>query len=173
MQNSLSIYLRNMQLFDYVAYMWLVLIFLIFILLCAALARKNPISAIFVVFFAFSSLVISPYFIKQFLDEKLRKTGVELISAKQLNFTNAIIIELNLTNESKKDFSWCQIRYNFFKKEPQTIKEKIRSIKPLYKLTKNVDIPPKSGETLYLEEFFENISYDSENELLKISTECY
>ena len=162
-----------MQLFDYVAYMWLMLIFLIFILLCAALSRKSPTTAILIVLLAFSGLVISPYFIKQFLDEKLRKTEIELISAKQLNFTNAFIVELNLKNDSKRDFSWCQISYNFFQKEPQTIKEKIKSIKPLYKLSTNVDIPPKSGETLYIEEFFENVSYDSEKELLKISVECY
>ena len=73
------------------------------------------------------------YFMPKLLDENLRTRSLELVSTKQLEYSNTLLVDLRLTNLSKKPFNYCKIGLSFYKNSGNTLHRYANELKPFLK----------------------------------------
>lgn len=169
---SFLIYINHFQMADYIGYAWLVLLFFITLFVAILLAKRKPIVAIFVIFFDLILLGIGPLGIKYVLDSYLRKTSIELTTIQQLIYSDTLIIQGNLYNIGKVDFSECHINASIHPKTDGGFLEPLQKLKPLWQTSIYVQDPPKMGEYEYFELVWEGIRL-GEDQNLSVKGECY
>lgn len=155
MQESLKLFLHELLIYDYILF-GVVLTTFILLIVIAILIRKREILSILTIFIAFSVLFggsIGGYFE---LHNYLFKHKLELIKQKKLNFTQAVVVYANLTNESKRVFNECKIIATINKADQNRYKEMILKLKPLMKMSiieSNIDINETREIKMILEPF--------------------
>ena len=78
----------------------------------------------------FLGLGFGAYFMPKLLDENLRTRSLELVSTKQLEYSNTLLVDLRLTNLSKKPFNYCKIGLSFYKNSGNTLRRYANELKP-------------------------------------------
>lgn len=170
---SLLTYFQNFELYDYLAYIWLIITFLILIFLAIIIAKKSSTLSLVVIIVALLLLSISPFFIQKKLNEVLRKTETNITSLKKLNFSPSLILETTIYNKSNKDFHICFLNTSIFKQKKQTgIKAYLNTLKPLANQSIVItEFIPQQGSLEY-QIVFDNFEYEGDfNATLK--AECY
>ncbi|NCD11172.1 MAG: DUF2393 domain-containing protein [Epsilonproteobacteria bacterium] len=168
---SLLTYFQNFELYDYLAYIWLIITFLILIFLAIIIAKKSSTISLIVIIVALLLLSISPFFIQKKLNEVLRKTETKITSLKKLNFSPSLILETTIDNKSNKDFHICFLNISVLKKQIG-IKAYLNALKPLanQSIVIREFIPQQSS--LEYQIVFDNFEYEGDfNATLK--AECY
>ena len=171
---SFLTYIKHLGLYDYLAFGWLILTFLILVILASLIARRSSVLALLTIIFSLLTLLIAPFAIKYKLNELLRQTTTEVTLVKKLSFSDSLIVEGTIQNLSKKPMSTCLILTSVFKQtENQGIKAFIASLKPIVNqsiLLKQQDFQPNGS--LDFQAVFESYFYNGEvNATLK--AECY
>lgn len=82
-----------------------------------------------------------------FVDDTLRARSLELVSLKQLQYSDTMLADFNLTNLSKKTFRWCRVNIKFYKNKKSELKALIAKFKPMkmYFATTNERIAPNES----------------------------
>lgn len=129
--SSLIFYINHFELADYIAFVWLIILLFLFLLLGVLLLRRHIILGIFVIFIVMVVAIVGPFVMKYYLNNSLRSTALTISNAKQLIFSDTYIIEGNITNLSKKDFSVCKVYIGFYKISKNKFAKYFDYIKPL------------------------------------------
>ncbi len=169
---SIFNYIDHFSIYDYMAYIWFLLLFLILLVLSILLVKKSLKISIILILFSFIYLFITPFILKYFLDKTLRPTRVSQIKYKKLHFSDTLIIDSKIENLSKKPYVFCQINTKVYKPSTSTLKNFINKLKPIkYKsiITKR---ELKAGETMQNQTVFYNFSYNGDINV-SVSAECY
>ncbi|ACZ11215.1 DUF2393 domain-containing protein [Sulfurospirillum deleyianum] len=171
---SLLTYFQHLSLYDYLAFGWLCLTFLILIFLAILVAKKSSAFALLIIIVSLLFLGIAPFFIYQKLNTTLRKTETTITLLKKLNFSSSLILETTITNQSKKDFNLCILHASIFKADENisNIKAYLYQLKPLANQSIIIKefIPQES--TLEYRIVFDDFDYSGDiNATLK--AECY
>jgi hypothetical protein len=119
---------------DYMLFLGVLFLFLLFIILAVVLRNRLKI-AIFLVLIAFSIVVIGPTYGYMKMHEILFKNSIELISQKKLNFVEAVVVKGKILNSSKRDFKECKITASAYKVTSNKFKNYIYQLKPFQKMS--------------------------------------
>ena len=133
LQNSLKFYAEYFSWIDWVSYSWAFLLFLIIFVVSIYVMSKAQILGVLMLFLSIFGLAAGVYFISDFLDTRLRARNLELISQKRLSYTDALVVDFNLKNLSKKSFGRCNIRLKFYYPSENKLKNAINKFKPFLK----------------------------------------
>lgn len=170
---SLLTYIKHFGLYDYLAFGWLIVTFLVLIILASLIAKRSSVASLLLIIFALILLVVSPLFIKMKLGETLRSTTTEINMVKKLTFSDSLIVEGMIYNTSNKDFTLCLVQTSVFKQtDAQGLKALINTLKPISNqsifVKQNL---PKEG-ALEFQSVFDDFRYSGDvNATLK--AECY
>ena len=169
---SIFNYLNHFGLYDYIAYIWLILTFFIFLILSLVLIKKSMKISIILILFSFSLLFIGSPILKYFLDITTRPVEIGKVNFKKLHFSNTLIIDTKIKNISKKSYSECQINTKVFKREKKKIKIFISKLKPITHRTILSKQELKSGESMNKRIIFYNFTYNHDINV-SLNVECY
>lgn len=164
--------ISNANLIDYMVYGWILLCFLFLLLLGIYCAIKWWWQVGFlVVLFDFVALFIGVYFANFTLSNYVRATYVTPLHTKQLEYSDNLMVDFNITNLSKNSFQICKVDLKFYASSDKDIKNFINSLNPF--VTKTIIIneplhPKQSKEVSSIVKNFAFINYNT-----KIKTECF
>lgn len=159
-------------MYDYASYAWLTFTFFIAILLSIVLTRRSVFFSILTFLFALALLLIGPFLLKNILDDFLRPVNAKLVSYQKLHFSDVLVVEGELQNISKKDFTDCSADALLFKKSDNPLKDYIYKLKPFKKKTISLQKLIKVNESLEFQIVFYN--YDSNFDInVSVKATCY
>lgn len=168
---NIEFYLLHFSFIDYVFSIWILLVFLVVLILIILIIAKHPILSVFLLFLNLCFLVFGTIFTHQFIDKNVRKREININYTKQLIFSDTFIIDLNITNESKKDFNYCEIRIKFYKPSRNKFKNYLHLLRPFYVKTKIIKDKILQGETKNLKLIINN--FRPLNYKITNSSECF
>lgn len=163
MKEKLTAFINNLILYDYILFGSVFLIFILFIILAIVLHRKVGV-AIFLVLFAFATLLLGSTLGYIQMHKFLYKNSVTLTSQKKLNFTQAVVVKGTVSNESKFNFERCVITASAYKITKNKYKNMLMPFKPFQKATVVEENIPK-GTTREFKMFIEPFTYSNEYNL--------
>ena len=109
------------------------LTFLALVSLCVYVASKSYFAGFALMIITIAGLGCGTYFMPKLLDENLRTRSLELVSTKQLEYSNTLLVDLRLTNLSKKSFNYCKIGLSFYKNSGNALRRYANKLKPFLK----------------------------------------
>lgn len=109
------------------------LTFLALVSLCVYVASKSYLAGFALMIITIAGLGCGTYFMPKLLDENLRTRSLELVSTKQLEYSNTLLVDLRLTNLSKKPFNYCKIGLSFYKNSGNALRRYANELKPFLK----------------------------------------
>ncbi len=124
-------YINHFGIYDYAAYIWLILLFFFTVLLSIVLARRAPVISLLLVVISLLLLFIAPFTLKHYLVKYIRVSSTQTLLIKKLNFSDTLIVTGSLTNLSKNSFSTCSVSIGVIKSSkspPSSITEPPSSI---------------------------------------------
>lgn len=133
LKQGLNFYLTHLGWVDFAAYIWMFLTFLALVSLCVYVASKSFFTGFALTIVTIAGLGCGAYFMPKLLDENLRTRSLELVSTKQLEYSNTLLVDLRLTNLSKKPFNYCEIDLSFYKNSSNTLRRYANELKPFLK----------------------------------------
>lgn len=170
---SFLTYLRHLELYDYLALTWFIVTFVLLIIFAIVIAKRSSALSLLLIFLALIFFVVSPFAIKFKLNEALRTTHTEVLSTKKLTYSESLLVDATITNNSQKVFKRCLIQTKLVKKNTsEGILAFINTLKPIANQSMLVQDPLKEGETLEHRTVFDNFSYPADV-VAYISAECY
>ena len=134
MKLQLQSFIEGLIPYDYMLFGFVLLLFILLIVL-AILLRDRMKLAIFFVLLAFATFLLGPTVGYIFLHKYLFKNHTELISQKRLHFSPAIVVKGTITNDSKLNFSSCEITATVYKITSNKYKNYLFQLKPLKKMS--------------------------------------
>lgn len=130
---SLSEFLKELIIYDYILFGSLLFIFILFIII-GMLLRGRTI-AIFLVLFAFLELILGSTYGYIKMHEYIFKNEISLTNQKKLTFTQAVVVHGTLKNLSKVDFKSCKITAKAYKVKENKLHERLLQFKPIAKMS--------------------------------------
>ncbi len=172
LKTALILYAKNFTFYDYAAYSWLFLTFLILIIFSALIAKRSTTVSILAFFFSFILIFAGPYTIKYFLDKTIRETKILNLKYYKLHFSDTLIVDFTIRNLSETNFKVCLVDTKVFKASKSKLKSFINKLKPirykpiLYKerLDKNDSIDKRV--------VFDNFRYNKDIDI-SVEAKCY
>lgn len=105
---SFLFYTKHFELLDIIVFIWFGVLIVLFYFLGFLLFKKSLILSFFILLLSTILIFIAPFFIKKYINSATRTIKVELLSTKQLQYTDTFIIHANIANLSKKDLFTCK-----------------------------------------------------------------
>lgn len=170
--SSFFYYFNHFELIDYVAFIWFIILFFLFLTLSILLLRKHVSLALFMVFVLLVLGVMGPFFMKWYLNKALRKTNLQIVNMKQLNFSDTFIMDGKVENLSKRDFSTCRVYIGFYKVSKNKYLKYFDNIKPIKTYAKDLKEPLKMGQSADFRIVLNNFKIAKDMNVSGVS-ECY
>lgn len=170
-QNLIFIF-QNAQTLDYLAYGWVVLalLFFMFIGIFCAVRWWWQIGFL-IIFCSFIGAFFAIYFVNLEINKIVRSTAFSQISSKQLEYSNTLLLDFNLTNTSKKEFKICKVDIKFHTISKNVLKNYLNSINPFLIKTIFIKDAFYSGETKVLNSVVNNFAFVDYN--ITTRAECF
>ena len=125
-------FLDNLILYDYMLFGGVFVLFILFLILAILLRKRFALALVFVLLSLVTLILGSTIGYIQ-LHKYLFKNTTKVVSHKKLTFTNAVIINATLTNNSKYNFENCKITVSMFKLTKNRYKNYLFKFKPFKK----------------------------------------
>ena len=138
MREKLLNFIHGLTSYDYMLFGASFVLFILFIIL-SILLRRKLFAALFFLLLGFASFLLGPTLGYVQMHKYLYKNSVEVISAKKLNFVQAVVIKGRLYNESKFDFHECKVSAIFYKVSTNKYKNYLLKLKPFMKRSIVID----------------------------------
>lgn len=159
-------------MYDYIGYSWLILTFFVALLLAILLAKRSALLSILVLLFSLVLVGVGTFFLKHILDDYLRHSHITVTSVKKLHFSDILIVDGLIQNNSKNPFTMCTLHTNIYKQSSNSLKQFLYSLKPLRKksilITKGIQ---PNGEEDFKVVFYNYSLNDDIN--ASVQPECY
>jgi hypothetical protein len=135
---------HSMTKYDYMAIGWVLFLSILFLILAAFVRRRG--ATYFLLFLGLVLLFFGPPMIKVALDNFIRAAEVETTKVKPLKYSRSLLLEGNLTNRGRIDFSSCDLVVSLYR--PNTpLKEWAAYLKPFRVAVVAIEAPLTRGET--------------------------
>ena len=171
LREGLNFYLAHFGWIDFAAYIWLIFMFLALLAFCIYLTMKFRVVGFLLLMLNIAAFVFGLFYVGYFLDQNLRARSLELVSQKKLTYSDTLLIDLKLTNLSKKPFKYCRIDLKFYRSSGSFLKNQINMLKPILRektiLKDTVDI----NETRRIQSVINNFKFTDYN--ITASSECF
>ena len=169
MKAKITAFIDGLILYDFILFGSIFILFILFIVLAIVL-RKKVALAIFLIFFSFLLLTAGPVLGYIKMHEYLFKNSVLLTSQKRLEFTDAVVVRGTLKNESKFDFTSCQITAKIHKTSKNDLKKFLYQFKTIQKMS-IIEEDIKKEETIKFKIIVEPFTY-SKDYNLSLGAKC-
>ncbi|EAJ5693367.1 DUF2393 domain-containing protein [Campylobacter fetus] len=146
-KQGIKFYISHFGFIDYFAIIWVLLVFLVVLFLVIILIFKRPGLASILLIADIVFVFLGIFYTHKFIDGTLRKREIMISDIKQLNYSDTMIVDLNLTNKSNKAFKYCNVNLKFYKVAPNKFKNYINSLKPFYKKNNVIEDGVNIGQT--------------------------
>ena len=170
MKEKAIAFIHLLILYDYILFGAVIALFILFLLLAILIRHRIGLS-IFFILLAFVFLLLGPTLGYKMMHSFLYKNSIKITTIKQLEFTDALLIEGDLTNTSKLEFLTCKIKAAAYKVSGKKILDMIYPYKPFKKAYLKLDTMIKPNETksfkMFMEPFHYKIDYN-----LSIGADC-
>lgn len=160
MRAKITAFIDSLIIYDYILFGSTFLLFLLFIIL-GILLRKKIALAIFLILLGFITLVLAPTLGYIEMHKYLYKNNITLTSQKKLEFTKAIVIKGNISNNSKFNFESCKITARAYKVSKNKYKNyilKFKTIKKASIIEENI----QKGQVVDFKLFIEPFTYSKD-----------
>jgi len=134
MKEKISLFIHNLIVYDYILFSTAFGLFLLFIILAIVLRRKLVL-ALFLIILSFAILLLAPTLGYKYMHAFLFKNSLILQSQQKLSFTEAVVVKGTLRNDSKFDFSSCEITASAYKVSSNKYKNYIYPFKPFQNMS--------------------------------------
>ena len=157
MKVNIHDFVNGLIIYDYILFGSVLLLFVLFIIL-GVLLRKRLGLAIFFILLAFATFLLGPTVGYLEMHKYLFHNKTVLVSQKRLHFSQAVVVQGKLINESKFDFKSCKIIAKAYKITHNKYKNYIYKLKPFQKMS-IVEKDIKKGETRAFKIIVEPFTY--------------
>ena len=171
MRAGLHYYLQNFSIYDYLAIAWVLLLFIVLLFLVIFAIAKHQLLGALLLIIDIGFLFGGMYYALNFVDERVRAREVSINWVKQLTYTDAVIVDANLTNLSKKPFKFCKVKVKFFKASPYKFVQKIYEFKPVQSKSIDLNSPLDVNQTRNFDLIIDDFAPRDYN--VSISSECF
>ncbi|WP_060826792.1 DUF2393 family protein [Sulfurospirillum cavolei] len=170
---SLLTYFRNLGLYDYLAFAWLIVTFLTLIAFAILIAKRSSALSVLIIILSLIFFAVSPFLIHYKLNALLRQNVTEITMVKKLVFSDTLIVEATLQNLSQKPFKRCLIQTSAIKQtSAEGIKAWMTRLKPIANQSILVQESLSPNELTNIRILFDDFTYQGDvNATLK--AECY
>lgn len=168
---NIKLYLGSLHVFDYLAYSWVLIVFLIFIMLAITLRHKVGLSILFILL-SFITFFIAPVFVKHLMDGYVRKGVVSVDEIIKFNYAETLVANGEVRNEGKKIFSKCIIEFDVIKNETNFLLKIKEELKPIRHQIVEVEGPLEVGQSKPFEIKISNFTTISDYNTT-IKARCY
>jgi hypothetical protein len=170
MKAKITDFIHQLLLYDYLLFGGIFILFVLLLVLAIALKDKI-ILAIFMVILAFIVVTVGPIIGYIKLHQHLFKNKVTLHEVKALEFTEALLIKGEITNQSKRPFNECIIYVGVHKVSHNRFLDPLYPNIPFKKSSLKLSDPIPSGESLSFKLFVEPFRYTKDYNIT-IKGEC-
>ena len=170
MKEKLLAFIDSLILYDYILFGVAFALFILLLVL-AVILRERIVLALLSILFAFSILLFAPTLGYVKLHEYLFKTELHVSKRKQLEFTDALLIEGALTNRSKFTFKRCVITAAAYKISGNRILDMLAPYVPFKKGKRILDTMIKPKQTVKFKLFIEPFRYKKDYNVT-VKSEC-
>ena len=169
---SLTDYIHTLTVYDYAAFGWLLLLFIIILTLSILLSKKKPKLASFLIFLTFILMFIGPIAIKIFLDKTIRKVEIIDQNSTKLNFSKSLLITGKIENHGKINLHKCYVNTKVLKTSQNKYLNFLYNLKPIRKRTIVTESNISKDESEEFKVVFEKFNYKKDYSVT-VSAECY
>ena len=157
MKEKILEFIHGLTNYDYILFAALFFVFLLLLILTLLLRKRAFFASIFLIL-SLTTLFVGPFVGYIQLHDYLYKHTATITQIKALEFSPALVVMGNITNESQRDFSTCKITVNIFKVAHNQILDAIFPYSPFQtmQVTENNII---KGETRDLKIIVEPFNY--------------
>ena len=134
MKGKITAFIEGLISYDYILFGTVFVLFILFIVLGIILRNKLALSLFFILL-SFIILLVGPTVGYVKLHETLYKNSTTLISQKQLQFSEAVVVIGSVTNESKRHFTSCEITASAYAITSNKYKNYLKKLKPFKKMS--------------------------------------
>lgn len=172
LKQNLLFVLHNASLIDYLAYGFVVLCFvlMLFVGILCALKWWWQIGFL-VIFVSFFCVFLAFHFVNLELNRRIRNVEISPLHTKQLEFSNTLLVDFNLTNRSKKELKICKTELNFHTISKNELKNRLNFLNPFLTKTMVLKEPFLVGESKEVKAVVENFLFVDYNISTKV--ECF
>jgi uncharacterized protein DUF2393 len=160
MSRKVTAFVEGLISYDYILFSSSFVLFIVFIILSIVFRKKLTIAIVFVLL-GFFILLLGPTVGYIQMHNYLFKNSIVLESQQKLSFTEAIVVKGKLTNDSKFDFSTCEITANVYKVTKNKYRNYLLKFKPFQKSSMFTPAILK-GESYDFKLFIEPFRYSKE-----------
>lgn len=171
LKQGVNFYLTYLGWIDFASYVWLILMFFTLIFACFYLMSKHFAAGALVFILTIFAFLFGAFYLHKFLDENLRDRSLVVTDKKRLTYSNTLIVDLNLTNLSKKPFEYCNIKLKFYNPSSNFMKNELNKLKPFLKTNLVIKESISAGETIQKQSIIDGFVF--ENYDLTATSECY
>lgn len=170
---SFLVYLKNLGLYDYLAFGWFIVTFFVLIVLAILIARKSSTLSLLLIIVSLLLFIAAPFMIKWKLNSSLRPVETEVIHIKKLTFSDSLIVEGEIYNKSTKSFKKCLVETNVMKDtHTNRFKYYLNLLKPIANKSILVEQTLDLNESMEYKVVFDDFGYE-DNVTATIKAECY
>jgi hypothetical protein len=134
MKEKITAFIDSLILYDYLLFGGSFFLFILFLLLALLLRKKVAIASFFAIF-AFVILIVAPTMGYIEMHKYLFKNTTTILSQKRLEFSDAIVLQGKLKNESKRNFKSCKITATVYKASRNKYKNYLYQFKVIQKMS--------------------------------------
>ena len=114
MKEKILEFIHGLSNYDYILFAGLFFVFLLLLILTLLLRKRAFFASVFLIL-SLATLFVGPFVGYIQLHDYLYKNSSKITEIKALEFSPALVVIGNVTNESQRDFSTCKINVNIFK----------------------------------------------------------
>ena len=166
-------YIHHLTLYDYIAFGWILLFFILLLIFSILISSKRPILATIFILFDFLLFIFSPILVKTFINQTVKKTQIEIINNERLIFGKSVIVTAKIVNKGKIDFKECEIKGRIVKAGNNFLKNFIYKLKPLKKRTIFIKEKIPKNSSYEFKMVFNDFKYAKNDYNISIKAECY
>ena len=157
MKEKILEFIHGLSNYDYILFAGLFFVFLLLLILTLLLRKRAFFASVFLIL-SLITLFVGPFVGYIQLHDYLYKNSSKITEIKALEFSPALVVLGNITNESQRDFSTCKINVNIFKVAHNQILDAIFPYSP-FQTMQVTETDIAKGETRDLKIIVEPFSY--------------
>jgi hypothetical protein len=157
MKEKILEFIHGLSNYDYILFAALFFIFLLLLILTLLLRKRAFFASVFLIL-SLTTLFVGPFIGYIQLHDYLYKNSSKITEIKALEFSPALVVMGNITNESERDFSTCKVNVNIFKVAHNEFLDTILPYNP-FQTMQVTETNITKGETRDLKIIVEPFSY--------------
>lgn len=165
-------YLNHWHTIDFISIIWIVVLFFLSILFVILLFEKMPIFSFLLFFISIGAVIGGFLYTKNYVDNALRARETAIVLNHKMNYSDALLVDVNLTNLSKNAFKFCKTSVKVIKTGAKFPRNVIDALKPIYEKNIVLNEPLNPAQTKKIHFLFTNFVCDG-NYSLKANSECF